>query len=153
MVPAAASCRLLYHQLRRWARQSHGITGPDICATLPGGVNVVFRISNCFCKKGLACRKGDRARRRPALCGSSSFYRAIVLLVELDPRAASRGGATPRDRQPDAAGRRARAEERGRAGRYRQRAHGVHRCRAVLTLPQRTIDQSAAGGAQWRYRG
>src|ERR1700722_6477075 len=95
MVPAAISCRSLYHQLRRWARQSHGIAGPDICATLPGGVNVVFRISNCFCRKGWRAAKAIALAAGRACVGHHRFIEPyLVLLVELDPRAASR----PRNR-------------------------------------------------------
>ena len=57
----------------------------------------------------------------------------LVLLVELDTQSGkpTKEAGTPRDWQPDAAGWRARAEERGRAGRHRYpRAHGIHRCRA-----------------------
>ena len=58
----------------------------------------------------------------------------LVLLVELDTQSGmptKEAGLRVIGKVPDAAGRRARAEERGRAGRYRHpRAHGVHRCRA-----------------------
>ena len=79
-----------------------------------------------------------------------------VLLVELDTQSGkpTREEGTACDRQFGAAGRRARAEERGRAGRHRHRVRMVFTDVAPgLALPQWTIDESAAGDTPWRYRG